>query len=54
MKQNVIIDTKDGKVKLQFDKCIECESYKFCYLDSEGNHHKSVPNGLSSECMSSN
>jgi len=51
MKQNIVIDTKDGKVKLQFDKCINCKDYDFCYLDSDGNHHKSAPNGLSSECM---
>ena len=33
MKQNVIIDTKDGKVKIQFDYCVDCSYYNFCYLD---------------------
>jgi hypothetical protein len=51
MKQNVIIDTKDGKVKIQFDFCTKCKHYDFCYLDSYGDYHKSTPSGLSEECF---
>jgi len=51
MKQNVIVETKDGKVKYQFDKCIACSYHDFCYLDNDGHHHKGVPNGLCEECL---
>ena len=50
MKQNIVIETKDGKVKLQFDKCQNCKDYNFCYLEN-GVHHKSTPRGLSEECL---
>jgi len=51
MRQNVLIDTKDGKVKLQFDHCETCSYYEFCYVGSDGKHHKGVPHGLNPDCM---
>ena len=50
MKQNIIIDTEDGKVKLQFEKCVKCEYHNFCYV-TYGEYHKGVPNGLCEECL---
>ena len=50
MKQNIIIDTKDGKVKLQLEKCIKCNYHNFCYLRNE-EYHKGVPSGLCEECL---
>lgn len=51
MKQNILKETKDGVVKLQFEKCIDCKYHKSCYIDDYGNYHKGVPTGLSEECL---
>ena len=50
MKQNIMIETKDGRIKLQFEKCKTCDYHEFCYLDN-GVYHNRVPNGLSEECF---
>lgn len=50
-KQNIIIDTKDGKVKLISEKCIECDYHKFCYIDDYGDYHKETPRGVTQDCI---
>lgn len=54
MKQNILIDTKDGKINIKFERCITCKSYNFCYLDSDGLHHNGTPKGISEECLNKN
>lgn len=51
MKQNILLETKDGIVKFQFEKCLKCKHHKSCYMDWEGNYHKGVPTGLSEDCL---
>jgi len=50
MEQNIIIDTKDGKVRLQFEKCMTCKYHEFCYMEA-GHYHKGTPRGISEECL---
>jgi hypothetical protein len=50
MKQNIIIDTIDGKVKLQFEHCIKCKYHDSCYK-LDGKYHKRVPLFITQECV---
>ncbi|MEG1597494.1 MAG: hypothetical protein RR359_04395 [Bacilli bacterium] len=51
MKQNILKETKDGVVKFQFEKCLDCKYHDDCYKDCKGNYHKGTPIGLSEECL---
>lgn len=50
MKQNIIINTIDGKVKIQFEHCERCKYFEGCYK-SDGEYHKGVPQFITQECV---
>lgn len=50
MEQNILIQTEDGEVKLQFDHCLICKFFSDCYKTHEG-YHKGVPQFITQECV---
>ena len=50
MKQNIVINTVDGKVKIQFEHCERCKYFESCYK-SDGEYHKGTPQFITQECV---